>query len=129
MILPDSTPTPPVQPQAVPPNSIAGLAGLFTQQPAAPAPAPQLSSGLDPAISAAVMRAVHGYLGTSPIPAAAPAAPAQGAALGGEGTYGGDDYAHAGWGTAQPFDYAAAARARAHRALMAYHGYHVGGRY
>jgi len=38
---------------------------------------------------------------------AAPVAPSQGG-MGGEGAYAGDDYAHAGWGTAQPYDYAGA---------------------
>jgi len=39
--------------------------------------------------------------------------PPQGFGLGGEGAYGGDEYAHAVWGTAQPYDYAAPARAAA----------------
>ena len=46
---------------------------------------------------------------TGPIPAApAPAPAAPSGMYPGEGEYAGDDYAHAGWGTAQPYDYAGA---------------------
>jgi len=64
------------------------------------APQPQQASAL-----LAALRAKYGQ--TADTQQADPAAvpPAQGFGLGGEGNYGGDDYAHAGWGTAQPFDY------------------------
>jgi hypothetical protein len=57
-------------------------------------------------LAALARQGFGGQQGVMGRPAAGPAAmpPAQGG-LGGEGEYGGDEYAHAGWGQAQPYDY------------------------
>jgi len=104
---PPVVPTAPV-PTHLDPGLMAAIRGLFNPGPAGPAGVPfnQDSAGN------AMLQQVYA-LGYGPQSTVSPAgiaehalpAPAQGG-LGGEGEYGGDDYAHLGWGTAQPYDYA-----------------------